>query len=61
MAQQNFPGVYSRVIDQSFLPTVTSRFTCGLIGVAEKGPFDVGQHQSKILPANMDAPSQGAF
>lgn len=38
---QTFPGVYPKVIDQSFLTTPTSRFHAGLIGVAEKGPFDV--------------------
>lgn len=37
---KNFPGVYSQIIDQSFLPTSTSRFQPGLIGVASKGPFD---------------------
>lgn len=40
MALQTFPGVYTKVIDQSFIPQVTSRFRCGLIGVAEKGSFD---------------------
>ena len=37
---KNFPGVYTQIIDQSFLPTTTSRFQPGLIGVASKGPFD---------------------
>lgn len=37
---KNFPGVYTQIIDQSFLPTSTSRFQPGLIGVASKGPFD---------------------
>jgi hypothetical protein len=37
---RNFPGVYTQIIDQSFLPTTTSRFQPGLIGVASKGPFD---------------------
>jgi len=37
---QNFPGVYIKVTDQSFAPQTTSRFSAGLVGVAEKGPFD---------------------
>jgi hypothetical protein len=37
---RNFPGVYTQIIDQSFLPSTTSRFQPGLIGVASKGPFD---------------------
>src|SRR4051812_2627541 len=37
---KNFPGAYTQIIDQSFLPTSTSRFQPGLIGVASKGPFD---------------------
>jgi hypothetical protein len=37
---KNFPGVYTQIIDQSFLPTSTSRFQPGLIGVASKGPFN---------------------
>jgi len=36
-----FPGVYSKVTDQSFVTETTSRYHPGLIGVAEKGPFDV--------------------
>lgn len=40
MAATNFPGVYPRLIDQSFNNGVTSRFTCGLVGVAAQGPFD---------------------
>ena len=36
-----FPGVYAQVIDQSFLPPQTSRFTGGLIGPANKGPVNV--------------------
>lgn len=38
---KTFPGVYSQIIDRSFLPAQTSRFKPGLIGVASKGPFDV--------------------
>jgi hypothetical protein len=42
MATNNltFPGVYTTVIDQSFLPTTQSPFLPGLIGAATKGPFD---------------------
>ena len=36
-----FPGVYAQVIDQSFLPPQTSRFTGGLIGAANKGPVNM--------------------
>lgn len=35
-----FPGVETRVIDQSFFTTSFSRFRAGLVGVAEKGPFN---------------------
>jgi len=35
-----FPGVYAQVIDNSFLPPQTSRFTGGLIGPANKGPVN---------------------
>lgn len=34
------PGVYTTVIDQSFLPQDASRFRAGLIGVATKGAFN---------------------
>lgn len=36
-----FPGVYSTVTDISQVPATTSLYHPGLIGVAEKGPFDV--------------------
>jgi len=38
--QQTFPGVYTQVIDQSFVSQSASRFQAGLLGVAEKGAFD---------------------
>lgn len=38
---KTFPGVYTQIIDQSFISTATSRFKPGLIGVASKGPFNV--------------------
>lgn len=41
MGLQNFPGVYTRVKDDSFFPSTSSRFRCGLVGAAEKGPIDV--------------------
>lgn len=37
---KTFPGVYTQVIDRSFLLPQTSRFRAGLVGVARKGPFD---------------------
>jgi hypothetical protein len=43
MANNNnltFPGVYTTVIDQSFLPATQSPFQPGIIGAATKGPFD---------------------
>jgi phage tail sheath protein FI len=40
ISQQTFPGVYTRIKDDSFLTNVVSRFRCGLVGVANKGPFD---------------------
>lgn len=47
----NFPGVYTRLIDQSFNNGITSRFTCGLVGVAAQGPFN----------ESVACPSLGAF
>jgi uncharacterized protein len=35
-----FPGVYPSVIDNSFYNGFSSRFTCGLVGVAARGPFN---------------------
>lgn len=42
MANNNltFPGIYTTVTDQSFLPPIQSPFLPGLIGAATKGPFD---------------------
>jgi phage tail sheath protein FI len=40
MALKNFPGVYTTVIDKSSFTTAASRFRAGLIGPAEKGPFN---------------------
>jgi hypothetical protein len=40
MASQNFPGVYTQIIDQSFNSGLTSRFTCGMVGIASQGPFN---------------------
>ncbi len=37
---KSFPGVYTQVIDKSFLLPQTSRFRAGLVGVARKGAFD---------------------
>ena len=37
---QTFPGVYTSVTDNSFVPAFTSRFKCGLVGVAQRGPFN---------------------
>lgn len=37
---KTFPGVYTQVIDRSFLLPQTSRFRAGLVGVARKGSFD---------------------
>jgi len=39
--QTTFPGVYTQIIDQSFLAPETSRFHAGLVGVASKGPFNI--------------------
>lgn len=38
---KTFPGVYTQVVDRSFVSAPRSRFQPGLIGVASKGPFDV--------------------
>lgn len=35
-----FPGVYTQVIDKSYSNGLQSRFTCGLIGLASRGPFN---------------------
>jgi len=37
---KTFPGVYTQIIDQSFITERTSRFRPGLIGVCSKGLFD---------------------
>jgi len=37
---KTFPGVYTQVIDQSFITPVRSSFKPGLIGVAAKGAFN---------------------
>ncbi len=37
---KTFPGVYSQIINKSFLPAQNSRFKPGLIGVASKGAFN---------------------
>ena len=37
---KTFPGVYTQIIDRSFLLPQTSRFRPGLVGVARKGAFD---------------------
>jgi len=37
---KTFPGVYTKIVDRSFLIPQVSRFRCGLVGVARKGPFD---------------------
>jgi hypothetical protein len=34
------PGVYAQVIDRSFSNGLQSRFACGLVGVAARGPLD---------------------
>lgn len=38
--QQTFPGVYTSIVDRSTFQTISSRLRTGLIGVAQKGPFD---------------------
>lgn len=37
---KTFPGVYTQITDQSFLPPQISRFRPAVIGVTSKGPFD---------------------
>lgn len=37
---KTFPGVYTSITDESFIQPAVSRFRPGLIGVAQKGPFD---------------------
>ena len=37
---RTFPGVYTQIIDRSFITPRTSRYKPGLIGVASKGPFN---------------------
>lgn len=38
---RTFPGVYATVRDDSYVISQTSRFNAGLVGPAEKGPFNV--------------------
>lgn len=40
MADPTFPGVYTQIIDQSFLPAQQSRFRPALVGVTSKGPMN---------------------
>lgn len=40
ISAQTFPGVYSRLIDRSFITPPASRYKVGLLGVAKKGPFN---------------------
>lgn len=40
MGLRTFPGVYTTVRDQSFFVDTRSRFRCGLIGPAERGPLN---------------------
>jgi hypothetical protein len=35
-----FPQVITRVVDKSQITQLFSRFRCGLVGIAQKGPFD---------------------
>lgn len=35
-----FPAVYTTVTDNSFFNGLNSRFTCGLVGIAARGPFN---------------------
>jgi hypothetical protein len=44
----NFPGVYAQVIDRSYTNGLQSRFSCGLVGVATRGPFN-----SAVLVRNL--------
>lgn len=37
---KNFPGVYTQIVDQSFITPARSRFQPGIVGVASKGPFN---------------------
>jgi hypothetical protein len=37
---KTFPGVYTQIVDRSYLLPQTSRFAGGLVGVARKGTFD---------------------
>lgn len=41
MSLQSFPGVYTQVIDDSFITPTVSRFRVGLIGPATAGPVNV--------------------
>ena len=40
ITSKTFPGVYTQIIDRSFVLPQTSRFRAGLVGVARKGPLD---------------------
>jgi len=37
---QTFPGVYTQLTDKSFFEVASSRFRCGLVGIASRGPFN---------------------
>lgn len=38
---KTFPGVYTQIVDQSFITPTRSRFQLGILGAAAKGPFNV--------------------
>lgn len=40
MSSSSFPGVYARIVDNSDIPTLTSRFTYAVLGPTERGPFN---------------------
>ena len=40
MPDPTFPGVYTQIIDQSFLPPQVSRFRPALVGITSKGPMN---------------------
>ncbi len=58
-----FPGVYAQVIDKSFVNGLQSRFTCGLVGVAARGPLNqaVRVRSLQDFVANFGQSVEGSF
>lgn len=57
------PGVYTQVIDKSYVNGLQSRFSCGLVGVASRGPLNeaVQVRTLQDFVANFGPAIEGTF